>query len=191
LGRIAVGPHCRRVGVADLVAFAPEEQFTVDAAALLHRNPMSANDGREPHGVVRCTWLRGGETGTAVLPRRARETRRSHADGTILSMAIIPGDNRYGTAGKRVVRSYRDTARQEIRDLNVSTRLRGPLAAAHLDGDRSNVLPADTRKNTALTVAKSHGVDAGIEPYGLIQATVLRDDAAPAPSARRTSAGLA
>jgi allantoinase len=52
-GRIEVGAD------ADLVAFAPTAVFTVDAAALQHKNPVSAFDGRELTGVVRRTWLRG------------------------------------------------------------------------------------------------------------------------------------
>ena len=52
-GRIAVG------AAADLVSFAPEATFTVHAAELLHKNPVSAYDGRELRGVVRQTWLAG------------------------------------------------------------------------------------------------------------------------------------
>jgi len=37
----------------------PEETFTVDVAALRHRNPLSAYQGRSLVGVVRETWLRG------------------------------------------------------------------------------------------------------------------------------------
>ncbi len=44
---------------ADLVAFAPDEEFTVDPARLAHRNPVSAYAGRTLRGVVRATWLRG------------------------------------------------------------------------------------------------------------------------------------
>jgi allantoinase len=44
---------------ADLVAFAPEESFAVDAGELAHKNPVSAYDGRTLRGVVRTTWLRG------------------------------------------------------------------------------------------------------------------------------------
>lgn len=44
---------------ADLVAFAPEEEFAVDATALAHKNPVSAYDGRTLRGVVATTWLRG------------------------------------------------------------------------------------------------------------------------------------
>jgi allantoinase len=47
---------------ADLVAFAPEATFTVEAARLHHRNPMTPYDGRTLTGVVRRTWLRGVDT---------------------------------------------------------------------------------------------------------------------------------
>jgi allantoinase len=50
-GAIAVGKD------ADLVAFAPEERWTV--GQLEHRNPVTPYAGRELHGVVRRTWLRG------------------------------------------------------------------------------------------------------------------------------------
>jgi allantoinase len=52
-GRIAVG------AAADLASFAPDATFTVHAAELLHKNPVSAYDGRELRGVVRQTWLAG------------------------------------------------------------------------------------------------------------------------------------
>ncbi|MFF2493351.1 allantoinase AllB [Agromyces sp. NPDC058064] len=52
-GRLAVGAD------ADLVVFAPDAGFTVDAAALLHRHPVSPYDGRELSGVVRRTLLAG------------------------------------------------------------------------------------------------------------------------------------
>jgi allantoinase len=50
-GAIAVGRD------ADLVAFAPDERFTV--GDLHHRNPVTPYAGRELTGVVRRTWLRG------------------------------------------------------------------------------------------------------------------------------------
>ena len=68
------------------------------------------------------------------------------------------GANQYGKAENRVVRIYRDTARHEIVDLNVSTTLRGDFAAAHVDGDQRDVLPTDSQKNTAFAYAKEHGV---------------------------------
>ncbi|NYJ05637.1 allantoinase AllB [Petropleomorpha daqingensis] len=50
-GAIAVGKD------ADLVAFAPDERWTV--TELLHRNPVTPYAGRELTGRVRRTWLRG------------------------------------------------------------------------------------------------------------------------------------
>ncbi|WP_431041574.1 allantoinase AllB [Streptomyces sp. P1-3] len=44
---------------ADFAVLAPDETFTVDAAALLHRNPVTAYAGKTLYGVVRSTWLRG------------------------------------------------------------------------------------------------------------------------------------
>ena len=61
-----------RVGAdADLVAFAPDEKFTVDVAALQHKNRVSAYEGRRLTGVVRRTWLGGRpvELGATAEPR--------------------------------------------------------------------------------------------------------------------------
>ncbi|GAA2929806.1 allantoinase AllB [Streptomyces thioluteus] len=44
---------------ADFAVLAPDETFTVDPAALHHRNPVTAYAGRTLYGVVRSTWLRG------------------------------------------------------------------------------------------------------------------------------------
>ncbi len=63
-GRIAVGAD------ADLVAFAPDATFTVHQEQLLHKNPVSAYDGRELRGVVRRTWLRGTAPGDGRLLAR-------------------------------------------------------------------------------------------------------------------------
>ena len=49
-------------------------------------------------------------------------------------MSIVLGANQYGKAENRVVRIYRDTDRHEIRDLNVSTSLRGDFEDAHTRG---------------------------------------------------------
>jgi len=98
-------------------------------------------------------------------------------------MAIILGDNQYGKAENRVVRIQRDTARHEIRDLNVSTSLRGPFQPAHLVGDQSNVLPTDTQKNTAFAYAQKHGTDS-IESYGLALARHFVNDVEPVEGAR-------
>jgi allantoinase len=52
-GRIAPG------GDADLVAFAPEDSFTVEPERLYHRHRLTPYAGQRLYGVVRRTWLRG------------------------------------------------------------------------------------------------------------------------------------
>lgn len=44
---------------ADLVAFAPQEQFVVRAGQLLTRHRLTPYEGQQLRGVVRRTWLRG------------------------------------------------------------------------------------------------------------------------------------
>lgn len=81
-------------------------------------------------------------------------------------MAIRLGPNQYGKAENRVVRVYRDTARHQIRDLNVSTSLRGRFEDAHVTGDQGEILPTDTQKNTVFAFAKEKGVGS-IEDFAL------------------------
>ena len=81
-------------------------------------------------------------------------------------MAIVLGPNQYGKAETHVVRVFRDTARHEIRDLTVSTALRGDFSAAHVEGDQRQVLPTDTQKNTVFSFAKEKGIGA-IEEFAL------------------------
>src|SRR5690349_19944671 len=87
-------------------------------------------------------------------------------------MSFVLGPNQYGKAESRVVRIYRDTARHEIRDLYVSTAIRGDFSAAHVTGDQSDVLPTDTQKNTAFAFAKEHGVSSP-EEYAVALGTRL------------------
>lgn len=98
-------------------------------------------------------------------------------------MAIVLGPNQYGKAETRVVRVYRDTARHEIRDLNVSTVLRGDFAAAHTHGDQARVLPTDSQKNTVFAYAKEKGVGE-VEDYALDLARHFVTDIAPVTGAR-------
>jgi urate oxidase len=93
-------------------------------------------------------------------------------------MAVELGANQYGKAENRVVRLYRDTPRHEIRDLTVTTALRGDFTAAHLHGDQSAVLPTDTQKNTAYAYAKQKGV-VHVEDYALALAQHFVDDVEP------------
>jgi urate oxidase len=98
-------------------------------------------------------------------------------------MGITLGANQYGKAENRLVRIYRETARHEIRDVTVSTALRGDFADAHLHGDQAKVLPTDTQKNTAYAFAKEHGLRA-IEEYALTLARHFVDDVDPVRGAR-------
>lgn len=52
-GAIALGHS------ADLIAYAPDERWTVDVNELEHRNKISAYDGLELSGRTHTTWLRG------------------------------------------------------------------------------------------------------------------------------------
>ena len=96
---------------------------------------------------------------------------------------IILGKHQYGKAENRVVRIYRDSPRHEIRDVNVSTCLRGDFSDAHLIGDQSAVLPTDTQKQTAYAYAKEKGLTA-IEEYGLALARHFVADVVPVQAAR-------
>jgi urate oxidase len=98
-------------------------------------------------------------------------------------MSIVLGDNQYGKAENRVVRIYRDGPRHEIRDVNVSTSLRGDFSAAHLTGDQSQVLPTDTQKNTCFAYAKEKGIGQ-IEDYAIDLAQHFVEDIAPVEGAR-------
>jgi urate oxidase len=90
-------------------------------------------------------------------------------------MSIVLGPNQYGKAENRVVRIVRDTARHEIRDVNVSTSLRGDFSDAHTSGDQARVLPTDTQKNTCYAWAKERGLGE-IESYALGLAGHFVDD---------------
>ena len=98
-------------------------------------------------------------------------------------MAIILGTYQYGKAENRVVRINRDSARHEIRDLNVSSALRGDFAPAYLSGDQRNVLPTDTQKHMAYAYAKTVGLET-LEGYGLALARHYVDDVPPVEGAR-------
>jgi len=98
-------------------------------------------------------------------------------------MAITLGPNQYGKAETRVVRVYRDGGQHEIRDLNVSTLLRGEFADAHSRGDQASVLPTDSQKNTCFAFAKQNGIGE-IEDYALDLARHFVNDIEPVTAAR-------
>jgi urate oxidase len=98
-------------------------------------------------------------------------------------MGIVLGPTQYGKAETRVVRIYRDGPEHRIRDLNVSTALRGDFDDAHLSGDQARVLPTDTQKNTVYAYAKEKGVGA-IEEFALALARHFVEDVEPVRMAR-------
>jgi urate oxidase len=98
-------------------------------------------------------------------------------------MSIVLGTNQYGKAENRVVRIYRDSDRHEIRDVNVSTALRGDFRDAHVSGDQARVLPTDTQKNTCYAYAKEKGIEE-IEDYALALGRHFVDDVDPVDGAR-------
>jgi urate oxidase len=98
-------------------------------------------------------------------------------------MGIVLGPNQYGKAENRVVRIYRESERHEIRDINVSTSLRGDFAAAHLTGDQARVLPTDTQKQTVYAFAKERGVGE-IEDFALELGRHFVNDVEPVDGAR-------
>lgn len=95
---------------------------------------------------------------------------------------IVLGRTQYGKAENRIVRIYRDRPRHEIRDLNVSTCLRGDFADAHLTGSQAKVLPTDSQKQTAYAFAKKKDWQS-IEDYGLTLARHFVADIAPVSAA--------
>jgi urate oxidase len=80
-------------------------------------------------------------------------------------MTIVLGPNQYGKAEVRVVAVDRTGPEHAVRDLTVSSALRGDFAAAHLAGDNAHVLATDTQKNTVFAFARD-GVGE-IEDFGL------------------------
>jgi urate oxidase len=81
-------------------------------------------------------------------------------------MAIRLGDNQYGKAEIRLVHVDRRAAQHVIKDLNVSSSLRGQFSEAHTVGDNANVLTTDAQKNTAYAFAQEFGVGE-IEEFAL------------------------
>jgi urate oxidase len=98
-------------------------------------------------------------------------------------MNLVLGPNQYGKAENRVVRIYRDRPRHEIRDVSVSTSLRGDFADAHVTGNQAKVLPTDTQKNTCFAFAKQKGIGE-IEDYALDLGRHFVDDIEPVDGAR-------
>lgn len=82
-------------------------------------------------------------------------------------MAITLGPNQYGKAEVRLVTVQRSGTLHHLKDLTVSTSLRGELAATHQTGDNADVVATDTQKNTVYAFAKE-------SPVGEIEDFALR-----------------
>lgn len=100
-----------------------------------------------------------------------------------LTGPIVLTDHRYGKAENRVVRFWKQHARHEIRDVNVSTALRGDFEAAYTEGDQRHVLPTDTQKHTAFLFSKEPGLDT-VEDYAIALGKHFVDTVDPVTSAR-------
>ncbi|WP_433285035.1 factor-independent urate hydroxylase [Pseudonocardia sp. CA-142604] len=98
-------------------------------------------------------------------------------------MGIVLGGHQYGKAENRLVRIYRETDRHEIRDVTVTTTLRGDFAEAYLHGDQALVLPTDSQKNTVYAFAKEKGLRE-IEDFALALAHHFVDSVEPVRGAR-------
>ncbi|MFF5989031.1 factor-independent urate hydroxylase [Prauserella flavalba] len=81
-------------------------------------------------------------------------------------MAITLGPNQYGKAEVRLVTVEREGPVRHLRDLTVSTSLRGRLERTHLTGDNTDVVATDTQKNTVYAFAKEKRVGE-IEDFAL------------------------
>lgn len=100
-------------------------------------------------------------------------------------MTVVLGDNQYGKSETRIVRITRGAAAHDIKDLNVSIALTGDFAAAHLEGDNSNIVPTDTQKNTVYAFAGDAPMGE-IEDFGLRLARHFVNEFEPVTRARVT-----
>ncbi|WP_431814182.1 factor-independent urate hydroxylase [Kocuria sp. cx-455] len=71
---------------------------------------------------------------------------------------VVLGKNQYGKAQNHVVRINRDNDRHIIRDLVVTSQLRGDLTEVHTKGDNAHCVPTDTQKNTVFAFAQQYDI---------------------------------
>ncbi|WP_370291073.1 factor-independent urate hydroxylase [Nocardioides sp.] len=82
----------------------------------------------------------------------------------------VLSDLQHGKAECRLVTVDRgEGGRHTLRDLNVTTQLRGDFEIAYTEGDNAHVHATDTQKNTVFALAREHGV-AGPEAFLLVLA---------------------
>lgn len=84
-------------------------------------------------------------------------------------MAVVIGPNQHGKAEVRLVHVNRDAARHVIKDLNVTSQVRGGVEASFTDGDNTRIITTDAQKNTVYGLAREHGVGS-IEDFALVLA---------------------
>lgn len=72
---------------------------------------------------------------------------------------VILGANQYGKAENHVVRIHRETDRHVIRDLLITSQLRGDFEAVHTEGDNAHCVATDTQKQTIFAFVQQYGVD--------------------------------
>lgn len=84
-------------------------------------------------------------------------------------MAVVVGPNQHGKAEVRLVHVTRDTDRHEVKDLTVTSQLRGGVDAAYTEGDNSRIVTTDAQKNTVHGLAREHGVGT-VEQFALLLA---------------------
>ena len=71
---------------------------------------------------------------------------------------IVLGPTQYGKSEVRLVHISRDTPRHVIRDLTVTTTLRGCFTDSYVAGDQAGQLPTDSQKNTVFSFARRYGI---------------------------------
>ncbi|MBB6170878.1 urate oxidase [Nocardiopsis mwathae] len=91
-------------------------------------------------------------------------------------MGIRLGDNQYGKAEVRLVHIDRGTDVHRVKDISVTSQLRGDFEAVHVEGDNANCLPTDTQKNTVYAFAKENGGVGAIEDFALLLARHFVDE---------------
>jgi urate oxidase len=66
------------------------------------------------------------------------------------------GPNRWGKSDVRLSKVFRGDDGDDFLDLTAQVLLRGDVAAAHVEGDNSAVVPTDTMRNTVYGLAQDH-----------------------------------
>ena len=82
-------------------------------------------------------------------------------------MGIRLGDSQYGKAEVHLVHVNRDTDVHHLKDINVTSQLRGELEELHTVGDNAKCLATDTQKNTVYAKAREWGGVGAIEDFAL------------------------